>query len=95
MLVDPSISARHMFFSPSLIVRIATPLRGTAVDNGGLDASADGSAARAKGLEFGNDLQALGIRNLAEDDVFAIEPRSDDGGDEELGAVAGRKEVSK
>jgi hypothetical protein len=30
----------------------------------------------------------LDIGDLTEDDVLAIEPRGDDGGDEELGAVA-------
>jgi hypothetical protein len=29
--------------------------------------------------------------DFTEDDVLAIQPRSDDGGDEELGAIAGRK----
>lgn len=30
------------------------------------------------------------VSNLAEDDVLAIEPASDDGGNEELGAVAAK-----
>jgi hypothetical protein len=75
---------------PSLIVKSSISLVGTAIDDGGLDFRADLSTARAKCLEFGNNFHALSIGNLTEDDMLAIEPRSDDGGDEELRAVAVR-----
>lgn len=50
----------------------------------------DGTAAAAAGLNGLDDLVRLDIavRDAAEDDVLAIEPRGDDSGDEELGAVA-------
>lgn len=40
------------------------------------------------GLDGLDNSERSVISNLAEDDVLAIEPRGDDGGDEELGAVA-------
>lgn len=40
-------------------------------------------------------MAALGVRDLAEDDVAAIQPGGGDGGDEELGAVAVDINVSK
>lgn len=49
-----------------------------------LDATA-GGAASLDGLD---DTDGLGVSDLAEDDVTAVEPRGDDGGDEELRAVA-------
>jgi hypothetical protein len=50
----------------------------------------DGAGVAATGLDGPDDALGLDIivGNLAEDDVLAIEPRGDDGGDEELGAVA-------
>ena len=44
----------------------------------------------ASGLNGTHNLHRLDVTglNLAEDDVLSIEPRGDDGGDEELGAVA-------
>ena len=51
----------------------------------------DGTAGGAASLNRLDDTLGLGVSDLAEDDVAAIEPRSDDGGDEELGAVAGEK----
>lgn len=60
----------------------------TAVDDLGLDGRADGAGGRAEGLNLLHDLHGLGVSNIAEDDVLAVEPGGDDGGDEELGAVA-------
>jgi hypothetical protein len=50
----------------------------------------DGAAAGTAGLDRSDRLVGLDIAigNAAEDDVLAIEPRSDDGGDEELRTVA-------
>jgi hypothetical protein len=48
----------------------------------------DGTTGGAAGLDGLDDGDGLGVRDLAEDDVAAVEPRGDDGGDEELGAVA-------
>ena len=42
----------------------------------------------ASGLEGLDNVHGLVIGNLAEDDVLAIQPAGDNGGDEELGAVA-------
>ena len=63
-------------------------LQNTGGDNGGLLVVLDLSAARASSLESLDDVHGLIISNLAKDDVLAIEPASDDGGDEKLGAVA-------
>ena len=71
---------------PSVILENRLQL--TAVDDGGLDGRADGAGGGAESLDLLHDLHGLGIGNLTEDDVLAIEPRGDDGGDEELGAVA-------
>jgi len=59
----------------------------TAVDDGRLDLVLDLTGTRASRLEFFDDVQALLISNLAEDDVLAIQPGGNDGGDEELRAV--------
>lgn len=59
------------------------------VDDGGLLAVLDSTGTAAGGLEGLDDPLALLVGNLAEDDMAAIEPLSLDGGDEELGAVAG------
>lgn len=50
----------------------------------------DGARVGAASLDGLDDADRLGVavRHLAEDDVLAVEPRGDDGGDEELGAVA-------
>lgn len=77
-------------FPIELILKTSTLLLGTTVDDGGLESCADLTTARAKGLEFLDDLHAVLISNFAEDDVLAIEPRGDNGGDEELRSVAAR-----
>nr|XP_003188721.1 hypothetical protein ANI_1_1028064 [Aspergillus niger CBS 513.88] len=69
---------------PSVILENRLQL--TAVDDGGLDGRADGAGGGAESLDLLHDLHGLGIGNLTEDDVLAIEPRGDNGGDEELGA---------
>jgi hypothetical protein len=57
------------------------------LDDGRALAVLDVAAAGASGLESLDDVQALVVSDLAEDDVATIEPRGDNGGDEELGAV--------
>jgi hypothetical protein len=70
---------------------VGNPLGGlsTAVDDGRLYGGLDGTAAGASTLEAVDNLLAGIIRDLAEDDVLAVEPGGDDSGDEELRAVAG------
>ena len=68
-------------------------LLAAAVDDGGLDGRDDSSGVVTGLLESENGLQGLLVSNLAEDDVLAIEPAGDDGGDEELRAVAGENKV--
>jgi len=52
-----------------------------------LEVQLDLSAARASLLESIDDFHRLAISDFTEDDMLAIEPRGDDGGDEELGAI--------
>lgn len=68
-------------------------LSATAVHNHGLRGSPDGTITGTEGLDLLNHVVRLGVSDLAEDDVLAIEPRGDSGGDEELGAVAEEKET--
>jgi hypothetical protein len=63
-------------------------LQNTGSGNSGLLVVLDLSAAGASSLKRLDDVEGLLISNLAEDDVLAIEPTGDDGGDKELGAVA-------
>ena len=55
----------------------------------------DATTARTASLDAldGSDAASITIRNLTEDDVAVVEPRSDDGGDEELRAVGVRAGV--
>lgn len=39
-------------------------------------------------------MEGLGVGDLAKDNVLAVEPRGDNGGDEELGAVTAEKDQS-
>ena len=48
----------------------------------------DLAGAATAGLDGLDDPQGLIVGDLAEDDVLAVEPAGDDGGDEELGTVA-------
>lgn len=57
-------------------------------DGGGTLTVLDGTGRGAASLDGLDDGDGLGVSDLAEDDVAAVEPRGDDGGDEELGAVA-------
>lgn len=59
-----------------------------AFNDGGLGVGADGAGGRAESLNLLDNLHGLLVGDLAEDDVAAIEPRGDDGGNEELGTVA-------
>lgn len=58
-----------------------------AVDDGGGDLGRDFAVAGARGLDGADDGHGLVVCDLAEDDVLAVQPAGDDGGDEELGAV--------
>ena len=68
----------------------ALALLGTSLGDGRGGLVLDAAGRRAASLERLDDAVALGVTrsDLAEDDVAAVEPRGDDGGDEELGAVA-------
>lgn len=63
-------------------------LQSTTVNNGGAGVVLGGTAAGANSLEGLDNVQGLLVSNLAENDVAAVEPRGDNGGDEELRAVA-------
>lgn len=70
----------------------AIRLLDTGLDDGWGSATVlDGTGRAAASLNGLDDALGGGIivRDLAEDDVAAVEPAGDDGGDEELGAVAG------
>ena len=75
-----------MIRSPSSCTRGRQSLRSTGARDG--DVAPGLAAAGAESLDSLDVLHALIVRNLAEDDVLAIEPASDNGGDEELGTVA-------
>ena len=66
-------------------------LQNTGGDNGWLLVVLDLSGAGASCLKSLDDVEGLLISDLTEDDVLAIEPAGDNGGDEELGAVAVKK----
>ena len=63
-------------------------LQDTRLDDGWLLVVVDLSAAGSGSLEGLDDSQGLLISDLTEDNVLAIEPAGDNGGNEELGAVA-------
>jgi hypothetical protein len=63
-------------------------LQDTGFNNGRLLVVIDLTATAASGLKSLDDHQRLLISNLTEDDMLAIEPAGDNGGDEELRAVA-------
>lgn len=62
-------------------------LEDTGVDDGGLLAITDGTAAGASSLKSLDDIEGLFVSDLAKDDVTVIKPRGLNGGDEELGTV--------
>lgn len=49
------------------------------------------STPRAEAFDFLDDFLGVGISNLAEDDVLAVQPASYDSGDEELRSVTIKK----
>jgi len=59
-------------------------------DGGGSTTATDGTGAGTASLDGLDDGHgsSVTVGDLAEDDVTAVEPAGDDGGDEELGAVA-------
>jgi len=63
-----------------------TSLQGTAVNNGGARLILDLAVITAGGLEGHDNVHGV-LVDLAEDDVAAVQPRGDNGGDEELRAV--------
>ena len=62
----------------------------TGVDNGDLVFVLDLTILVTNNLDRLDHLERLVVSHLAENDVFAIEPASDDGSDEELRSVAAR-----
>jgi hypothetical protein len=77
-----------------LLVVHARLLFSAGVDDGWLELKLHLTGSAASGLELLYDLHACIICDLAEDDVLAIEPGGDDGGDEELRAVTIRVRIS-
>jgi len=73
--------------STCLFLPSCRPLVGTAVNNGRLEGKLDLTRSRTSALELLDDFHALLVGDLAKDNVLAIQPRSNDGGDEELGTV--------
>ena len=59
------------------------------IGNGGFLLVFDLAGTTTRGFDGFDNSKRLFICDFAEDDVFAVEPAGDDGGDEELGAVAG------
>ena len=62
------------------------------IGNGGFLFVFDLTGAAARGFDGFDNSKGLFVCDFAEDDVFAVEPAGDDGGDEELGAVTTRRE---
>ena len=65
-------------------------LQDTRLDNGWLLAVVDLAGSGSSSLKSLDNVQGLSISDLTEDDVLAIQPAGDNGGDEELGTVAVR-----
>lgn len=63
-------------------------LQNTGVHDGRLLVVLNLAGARSSSFESLDDVEGLLISDLAEDDMLAIEPAGDNGGDEELRAVA-------
>lgn len=57
-------------------------------DNGGLGVVLGSTTLATNTLESLDNVHGLLVSDLAENDVASVEPRGDDGGDEELRAVA-------
>lgn len=71
-----------------------THLQDTRLDDGWLLVIVDLAASASCSLKSFNDGQGFRISDLAEDDVLAIEPAGNDGGNEKLGTVAVETKVS-
>ena len=75
----------HLSVLSQIVARLG--LASTTVDDCRLELQFDLSGAAASGLELLDNLHTGVICDFAENDVFAIEPGSDDRSDEELRAV--------
>ena len=60
----------------------------TGIPDDGLRAILDLARLAASSLDGLDHLQRLTIRDFAKDDVLAVQPTGDNGGDEKLGSVA-------
>ena len=63
-------------------------LRNTRADNSGLLVKLNLTTVITGSLDGLDNSKRLLVSDLAKDDVLAIEPAGDNGGDEELGAIA-------
>lgn len=63
-------------------------------DNGGLLLVVDGTASGTGSLKSLDNVERVLVSDLAEDDVAAVEPRGNNGGDEELRTVAVKWPIS-
>ena len=68
---------------------------GATVHNGGLHVVFNCAAAGASCLQGSDNIHRLFIGDLAEDNMAAVKPTGDDGGNEELRAVAAEGESEK
>jgi hypothetical protein len=96
----PAEAARqHCFYARPNGICISTKpsyhLQLARLDNGRALVVLDGAAAGTGSLKSLDNVKRLLVGNLAEDDVAAVEPGGDNGGDEELGAVAGRRSAAR
>ena len=85
-------SRKHSQFPYPRVVRDGHCLLNTRVDNGGWAILVlDGARVGTTSLNGADNFVRLLVAgdDFTEDDVLAIQPRGDDGGDEELGAIAG------
>lgn len=82
MLPNPKSILRRCYTTRSSSLQL------TRLDDGGALAVLDGTAAGASGLKSLDNVKGVLVSDLTEDDVASVEPRGDNGGDEELGAVA-------
>ena len=59
--------------------------------NGGFILVSDLAGLATSGFDGFHNSQRLVVCDFAKDDVLAVEPAGDNGGDEELGTVAGKR----
>lgn len=81
-------TSRALIVPDALIQRMNRHLALSGLDNGWLLGVVDLAGTGASGLDSLDNVHGLLVSNLAENDVLAIQPGGDNGGDEELGAVA-------